>query len=382
MLEYSGFIDESGNHDLDTSKEGASKYYVVAAVICKTTQLEKLSGEIEILRRTHYGAGEIKSNKTHDDRRIRVLTDLMDVDFKFTALAVNKNELLKTGGFPHKKSFVKFLHGILYRSIVVTYQDIAIKADEYGREEFMLGFREYIAANHIPDLFKSCAIEHVKSDHNVLVQLADFLAGTIRLVYEGSASKDLLQAFIKLAKKSKLAIEEWPPQHFRRLDHRTEHQEHDEVVFKVAMNSAAKFISSNINTPDQELQVQLIVLKYLLFNAQFIHADYISSGELRDHLTARGYDELSEQQFKSLIISQLRDNGVLITSSKKGYKIPQTHGDYMDFVDLVNGQSIPLLERLRRAKKILFEASLGEIRTFDDAQYAKLKRVIDSLDED
>ena len=104
---------------------------------------------------------------------------------------MNKEELHTTGGFPHKKSFVKFLHGLLYRALVATYQDVAIKADEYGREDFMRGFRDYISKNHIPDLFKECTVEHVKSDSNQLVQLADFLAGTIRIVYEGGASKDV-----------------------------------------------------------------------------------------------------------------------------------------------------------------------------------------------
>jgi len=381
MPKYLGFIDESGNHDLDTSKEGVSKYYVINAIVCEEDQLQGLTNLVETLRRNHYGEGEIKSSRTKAERRIRVIEDLQAIDFKFVALAVNKDELQKTGGFLHKKSFVKFLHGILYKSLVASYQDIAISADEYGREEFMRSFREYISKNHVPDLFKSCTVEHVKSDNNVLVQLADFLAGTIRMIYEGGASKELMQTFIELAKKSKLSIEEWPPQHFRRIDQRTERKEFDEVVFNVAMNSAASFISENDDFADHGLREQLIVLKYLLFQAQFVHTEYISSGELRDHLSARGCEQLSEHQFMSLVISQLRDSGVLISSSNKGYKIPQTHRDYMDFVELVNGQSIPLLERLRRAKKTLFEASLGEIKTFDDPQHARLKRVIEALEE-
>jgi biotin operon repressor len=381
MPEYFGFIDESGNHDLDTSKDGASKYYVVAAVVCKESQLDSLASLVEQLRKKHYGTGEIKSSKTQEDRRLRVLGDLQEIDFKFTALTVNKEDLQKTGGFPHKKSFVKFLHGMLYKSLVATYQDIAIRADEYGREEFMSGFREYISENHIPDLFKACTIEHVKSDRVPLIQLADFLAGTIRLVYEQNASKEIMREFIGLAKKSKLSIDEWPPKYFRRTNERTERKEHDEIVFNVAINSAANFISENDNFfANHEVMAQLTALKHLLFHAQFVHAEYISSAELRDHLNERGFGDISEHQLKSLVISQLRDRGVLISSSNKGYKIPQTHGDYMDFVELVNGQSIPLLERLRRAKNLLYEASLGELTTFDDPQHAKLKRVIDALD--
>lgn len=381
MADYLAFIDESGNHDLDTSKEGVSKYYVVVAIVCKSADSAALFLDVDALRQKHYGPGEIKSSKTQDQRRLRVLADLEKIDFKFSALAVNKDELLKTGGFPHKQSFVKFLHGILYKALVNTYQDIAISADEYGREEFMRGFRQYIADNHISDLFKSCTVEHVKSENSPLVQLSDFLAGTIRIVYEEKASLEAKEAFIQLARRSKLSIEEWPPQHFRRIDQRADREDFDEVVFNVAMNSAASFISDNSKIGDDELQAQLIVLKYLLFNAQFVHTDYISSGELREHLASRGYSDFNEHQFKSIVISRLRDNGVLISSSNRGYKIPQTHKDYMDFVELVNGQSIPLLERLKKAKQALFEASLGEIHTFEGLQYEKLKRVMDALDD-
>jgi hypothetical protein len=255
------------------------------------------------------------------------------------------------------------------------------KADEYGREDFMRGFREYISKYKIPDLFKTCTVEHVKSESNVLVQLADFLAGTIRLVYEGGVSQSVRDAFIALAHKTKLSVEEWPPRYFRQVDNRGEHSAHDKIVFDVAMNSATNFISENENYSDDGLRMQLIVLKYLLFQARFDRADYVSSAELREHLAANGYGDIAEHQFKSLIISRLRDGGVILSSSSRGYKIPQSYNDYMDFVELVDGQCIPLLERLKRAKNALFRTSLGSITTFDDPRFGRLKRVIDALDE-
>jgi hypothetical protein len=128
MSDYLGFIDESGNHDLETNKKDVSKYYVVAAVVCKETDEYELMLQVEQLRKKYYGGGEIKSGRTRDDRRVVILNELQNVDFKFMALAVNKEELVRTGGLVYKKTFVKFLHGIIYKSLVVTYQDIAIKS--------------------------------------------------------------------------------------------------------------------------------------------------------------------------------------------------------------------------------------------------------------
>ncbi len=57
MAEYSAFIDESGNTDLDTTKEGVTKYYVLVAVVVKDEGLLLLENAIECLRAKHYGAG-------------------------------------------------------------------------------------------------------------------------------------------------------------------------------------------------------------------------------------------------------------------------------------------------------------------------------------
>ena len=37
------FVDESGNHDLDVEKIGASDYFIVAAIVIKESAVEKIS---------------------------------------------------------------------------------------------------------------------------------------------------------------------------------------------------------------------------------------------------------------------------------------------------------------------------------------------------
>jgi hypothetical protein len=381
MTRFSAFVDESGNHDLETTKAGASQLYVLVAIVAKTEAVPELQSAIAALRRVHYGDGEIKSSKTNDRRRLRVLDDLLKLEFKFIATVIDKAEIRKDSGLKYKRSFIKFLHAFLYRTLVRTYQDITITSDEHGHEYFMSEFREYIKKNHIPDLFKSSIIEHKSSKDSAPIQLADFLAGTIRKIYESGPSNPLRPKFIELFHKGNLSIDEWPPA-LSPISWPTppENAEKDEVVYRFAMNRAAEFIVAESRNFDPEALPRLLILKYLLFNAKFEHNGYISAAELRSHLAANGYPDVSEHQFKSTVISRLRDRDVLIASSSQGYKIPQTYQDVLAFVELVNGQTIPLLVRLGRAQRALYAASMGEINVFDQPHLATLGQIVKLLD--
>lgn len=214
------------------------------------------------------------------------------------------------------------------------------------------------------------------------MQLADFLAGTIRKVYEGPCSAQLKDAFLLLARHAKLGIEEWPPALMPQGAAIDPLSEHDSIVRRVALNGAALFIIESGNSPDTDVALQLLTVKYLLFKAKFEHGDYISTGELLQHLAAQGYPDTSEHQFKSMVISRLRDKNVLISSSNRGYKIPLTYQDFLDFVELVSGQVVPLIERLNIAQCTLFQASMGQIRALDQPHLDKLRRIASALESE
>ena len=113
------YIDESGNHDLDTPKAGASLYFIVSAIIVDASKNDLFVLDAEKVRVKHFQSSEIKSSKVKakDDhrRRIRILDDIMELDFTFYALAVDKREIYKDSGYQYKKSFVKNLNGKVSR---------------------------------------------------------------------------------------------------------------------------------------------------------------------------------------------------------------------------------------------------------------------------
>ena len=131
------FVDAFGNPDLDTKKPGASTHYIITAVIADEPALVALRERVDGVRASHFQTGEMKSSKVgpKDERRLHVLRDLCAVDgWHFFANAIAKAEL--SGDFEYKKSFVKALHGDVFRKLYDAYPVVRIVCDELGGQPF------------------------------------------------------------------------------------------------------------------------------------------------------------------------------------------------------------------------------------------------------
>ena len=65
--------------------------------------------------------------------------------------------------------------------------------------------------------------------------------------------------------------------------------------------------------------------------------------------------------FQTKVIAQLRDAGVLIASSSRGYKLPASESDLYDFVTHSNAIIEPMLSRVKRFRDQINTATTGEI---------------------
>ena len=77
------------------------------------------------------------------------------------------------------------------------------------------------------------------------------------------------------------------------------------------------------------------------------------------------------------MIACLRDRGVLIASSNRGYKIPASRDDIRDFA--LHAQNIvpAMLNRVKRARDDLKMVSMGDFDLLSDPSLADLKKLID-----
>ena len=103
------------------------------------------------------------------------------------------------------------------------------------------------------------------------------------------------------------------------------------------------------------------------------------SGELKERLEYTGLGKMSDSAFRMRIIGKLRDKGVIIASSQKGYKIPSKQSELYDYINHDAKIVIPMLSRLKKCRDIVRLATANGLDVLDHTEYKDLKRFFDNL---
>lgn len=378
------FVDESGNHDLDTSKSGSSGFFVVCSVIVAEKDLQQAYELAETLRARNFQTGEIKSSnlRTKDsERRKRILLELAELPIRLYVAVVDKARIHRDDGLQFKQSFIKYVNGLLYQRLFNHCDHLQMTVDEHGGPEFQASLKDYVEARYVDDLFGEEAFQTKSSKDDVLIQAADFFAGSIAQIYEGKASADVETAYKAILRDITLGILEWPPKYrslfLSSMDASTYA---DHRVHQAAMKQADRFTETIGLHPDEDQRIQLCILDYLRFRSEFVSDEYVSTTEIANHLTDRGFGTLSEQKIRSSGIAKLRDAEVIIASASKGYKFPKSRADINDFLELAASQIVPLLDRVKKARDVYLLSSLGEYDILEGESFVPLKKLLSSLE--
>ncbi|QFG30074.1 DUF3800 domain-containing protein [Pseudomonas umsongensis] len=379
------FVDESGNHDLETSKQGSSGFFVVCSVLVTESGLEKAYELAEALRTRHFQTGEIKSSKVKvkdPERRVRILSDLAELPLKLYFTVVDKSRVYRDGGLQFKKSFIKHVNGLLYERLFSNRQNLQMTVDEHGGLEFQESLKAYVQARYFDDLFGDDQSFQTKSSKDdVLIQVADFFAGSVTQIYEGKAGEEVVKTYKRILRDLTIGLVEWPPKYQSLLAAPVDDSQYaDFRVHQEALRQADRFIDKVGKHPDEDECLQLCILDYLRFQSEFVSKDYVTMGDIKSHLADRGFGDLSDQKIKSSGIAKLRDSDVIITSASKGYKIPQTRADINDFLGMTSGQIVPQLERIKKARDVYWLSSGGEYDILEAANLPELEKLLASLE--
>ena len=177
------YIDEYGSFGFDFSKEGTSKYYILCAIIIEKTSIQKFHDEIQKIKKENgLAKTELKSSRiTEDKRRFRILTQLLPLEFNIVPFIADKQQFIpNTPLTEYKHVFYKNMAKRLYDLLYTTYPKLQILQDEIGTSDFMDSFKNYVH-EHRPqmNLFNQYSFDFINSKDELLIQLADFIAGSI-----------------------------------------------------------------------------------------------------------------------------------------------------------------------------------------------------------
>jgi hypothetical protein len=337
------------------------------------------------LRKKFFSTGEIKSSSVGKNhyRRTKILKELIKLPFQVFAVVIDKKACLENmsmKGLNYKPSFYKFMNNIVHQELRRAFEKITIVADEIGSSEYMKSFCKYVDSKQdIPNIWGDTNFTFEDSKSDARIQIADFISGTLSFIYDSKRKNATNPDYYNILQEKIIRIEEYPKIYRNYiLEESALADEYDVQVAKLCFAQVVKYIEDNNNSEDEDVQCQIIVLQYLLF--RFMNnttRDYIYTGELTDQLKKSGKSGFTERNFRTRIIGKLRDKGVIIASSNKGYKIPSKEKELYDYVNHDATVVIPMLARLKKCRDLVKLATNNELDLLNREEYKPLKDFFD-----
>ncbi|MGF6948990.1 hypothetical protein QF028_001495 [Neobacillus sp. B4I6] len=375
------FIDESGDYSFDFENKDVSTHFIIVSILAKESNKELLEQEVEKVRQKYFQTDEMHTDKMDNPHlRIQLLNELKDLPFNIYAYVVDKRKIREDSGITFEKTFIKFMNRLIYDDLNRTFDQLDLVLVEQGTKEFMSEFKTYIKEKSVPDLFNYSIFGFNHSKSELLLQLANFIAGTIAKGYDQTQYSEHYPLFHKIIKKKIIAINLWP-QNYKNYLHdyisRNQDSQFDEVIFKQSVNLTLQYLEKNKKSEDADEKIRIDLLKFLLFNLRENPNEYVYTQEILDNLNAIRVNKINHHYFRSNIVSKLRDSGLLIASSNKGYKLPVCLTDLYDFVNLSSLTIHPMIQRISKCRNQVLLATNNEIDILENNEYEYLKKIID-----
>jgi hypothetical protein len=369
------FINEFGHYGFDFEQPETSTHFIIVSILVKGSDKEILEQEVERIKLKH-----LQKSEVDDNLRMEILKDLKDLPFKVYAYVIDKRKIREDSGVTYEKTFIKFFNRKIFDDLFRTFGTLDLVADENGSKEFMQEFIVYVKQRCIPDLFNFSTFGFNNSQSQILLELSEFIAGTIAKGYDGKHHSKQYPSFYKLLKNKIITINLWPHDykhylydyHFEKTDSET-----DQIIIKQAVNLAYQYIEEHRKSEEEDERVRIDLLKFLLFNLKENPDEYVYTEEILDNLNAIRINKIKQHYFRSNIVSKLRDQGLLIASSNKGYKLPVCLNDLYDFVNLSSLTIHPMIQRVAKCRDQILLATNREIDILEKSEYEYLKRMIE-----
>ena len=342
------FIDESGDVTLPKKKD-AKDTYVICSVFIVEEHYDRIKRLADLIIKKHAGTGELKSSTigNNTERRKNILRDIFQLEIMCYCLIIEKDSIWNDTGLSYKKSFYKFCHKLLYDTIRQTNISFQVVIDYFGSTEFMNGFTRYIDDQSY--LFEQT--RYAASDKEPLIQIADVIAGTVRRY-----CMDKEDSSVHQTGGESLIVDYWPPSNSTlNLVHTDlkDNTDFDVIVRDYCLTQAKSFIEENIDSKDLTTVVAVQTVLYMLREYYINPNKCIYKRSIAEYLHNKGYRRFNERK----LFSKLRDEGLIISSTENGVKIPSGTEDIKNWISRVDSQITPYLRRVDQARKQLLLTS-------------------------
>lgn len=196
------FIDESGDAGFKTSR-GSTEYFVIALVIFDDElEAERTALKIKDYRRQSglSDSSEFKFSKTRETHRIGFFETVKSCKFRVRAIIVEKGIVYSSLLRKDTVSFYNFILKQVLEHNNNTIKNAKIRLDGFGERKFRQAMTTYLRqelnGKTKDKVMRDFRFRDSKSD--VLIQLADMVAGSIKRYYqEGTTESEKYRNIIK-----------------------------------------------------------------------------------------------------------------------------------------------------------------------------------------
>lgn len=371
MSDLNGYIDESGSYGFNFSHHNT--YFVVTVILVeKGEKTQMLQNTFDQIRQDIFHGAEVKSSKIKDRTRQRIFQRIKDHDFRFYSLIVDKRNIFNSSGVRlWRESFYKYLYRQVYTHLYSTFSSISIFADELIDKRFIEGFEKYIEKETQNTLFQQ--ISFTNSSTNSLIQLADLIAGTINRNLSG---KSTLDVYYELVDKNS-GFFKWPQ---KKIKYFTDHLESDNFskeIYDLSLLRADSYIERHKRSTDPEVILRVRFVEYL--KEVLLYKGYdisVYGAEILANINPGSDYKINDTLLKTKIVAPLRDEDVLITSKRSGYKLPSCEKDIADFFELLFSNIDPMIKRMKACYDSIVLATSNKPDFLEDEKFKYIKRII------
>lgn len=358
------------------------RWYVSAAVIVDTEKVESISHALDDISNGFNSGAPLKSKKIKVDhvRRFQLLERMLNLDYRYVALVVDKSKLTEAQGLHFKSSYYKNINRHFYDALGdVTSGTINVVVDTYGYGEFQASCVKYF--NERSDLFNSkrAVFEYCADENNRLIQLADIIAGTLRYYFSlgDRAYCSKVRDLLRTPKEARIDV--FPPEYDNPSIGSNEGTERDNDIRRAVLNKAAEFIRQHDDIDEDVLvRCQVEVLKRLM-DAVSLDAGSIYSEALRESVNRTLAKPISKEQFASDVIGRLRFAGIVIAGSHSGYRLAVKESDVEAYLRLNKTVIEPMLAKMSVARSF-FQSELG-LDILENDNTRCLKAILATFDQ-
>ncbi|WP_440999812.1 DUF3800 domain-containing protein [Fodinibius sp. SL11] len=365
MKEYFAFIDESGDPNFH---ESASDHFFVGAIVFDKEEVSNARNKLQEVKRK-FGFKELKSSKVGNnfERRKEIIADLSELKFSCLSIWVKKKEL-EGDWFRYKKTFFKYIQRLLHHEIYRLFRNTSVSLDQFGSEEYQESLEEYLVKHLQKELFEP-DITIGNTENEELIQIADFFSGTLRKILKGDfieLEKAELLAHFKSVWNSSIVI----PDGGKYLN--TELFSGSDKYVDYFVKETKRYLEST-NSKDVG---KIKSLEYLFYTALLDPEAYVYRDEIITWLEK--FDvSYSSEEFNQKVTAPLREEGQVISGTRKGLKLPTKMNDVYEYIDFGSSQALPILKRMKKSIKIIkANPNLPDVEPGMDQE---LKDVLDML---